>query len=155
QAHPSPELRSWCAGRLGAAERERNQKHRITAKGAVELVQLPLRNAAGAEPPELDPAEADAVWIGRHPVTNAQYALYLEANPSARPPRYWNDRRFNAPRQPVVGVPWDDAQRFARWAGCRLPSKTEWEYAANPQGGERAELPANGEWSGASRPVGQ
>lgn len=70
--------------------------------------------------------------IGYHldvrPVSNADYARFIEATGAPRPP--WMHRPgFGDPEQPVVGVTLSEARRYAHWAGKRLPSPAEWVRA--------------------------
>ena len=71
-------------------------------------------------------------------VTVAQYRACVTAGKCTAPGE-GNKCNWGAAghsRHPVNCVDWQQARAFCRWAGGRLPSETEWEYAA--RGGGRA-----------------
>ena len=76
-----------------------------------------------------------AFAVALTPVTNAEYACFLEAT-GHEPPGFWGDPRFTTPDCPVVGVSWLDAVDYCAWLSevtgyaCRLPTEAEREYAA-------------------------
>jgi formylglycine-generating enzyme required for sulfatase activity len=69
-----------------------------------------------------------AFYMDRYTVTNYQYRRFVEETGHRRP-WLWDDPMWNQPMQPVVGVGWDDARAYARWAGKLLPSEAQWEKA--------------------------
>ena len=68
-------------------------------------------------------------YLGVHPVTNEQYARFLWESSDVEAPSEWGNRGYNQPRQPVVGVCWDDARLYCEWAGLILLTEAQWEYA--------------------------
>jgi formylglycine-generating enzyme required for sulfatase activity len=94
-----------------------------------------------------------AYRIGRYPVTNAQYALFVQAT-GHFPPEHWTgqDSPHELEMHPVVNVSYADAVSFCRWlsgkARChfRLPTEEEWERAA--RGNDWRVYPWGDEWSG-------
>lgn len=70
----------------------------------------------------------DAFFMDKYQVTVEQYQRFLKAMGAENPPEWRDQIKF--PKRPVVNVSWNDAQAYAHWAGKRLPTETEWEYAA-------------------------
>jgi formylglycine-generating enzyme required for sulfatase activity len=82
--------------------------------------------------------------IDETPVTNAQFAAFLDASgyqPRQRENflRHWSGALPPAGREehPVVYVGLEDARAYAAWAGKRLPTEEEWQYAAQGKTGWR------------------
>jgi formylglycine-generating enzyme required for sulfatase activity len=94
----------------------------------------------------------DAYWMDKTVVTNAMYAVFLNANGNqTEGPTTWLDsgdedvlifqregvwepsRGYES--HPAVEITWFGAQAYCQWAGRRLPSEAEWEHAARGSDG--------------------
>lgn len=82
------------------------------------------------------PLEIDEFEIGVYPVTNAQYYRFVKET-GYKPPTEWQDRNELSYESyalkgdhPVVWVSCEDAEAYVNYVGGRLPSFTEWQYAA-------------------------
>lgn len=81
-------------------------------------------------------------YMDKFPVTNEQYLLFIRSS-GYKPSdtvnylKHWIDGRIpvGLEKYPIVNVSFEDAKAFANWAGKRLPTEMEWQYAAQTKEG--------------------
>ncbi len=86
----------------------------------------------------------DAFYIDIYEITNAQYKMFVDANPQWQkdyiPWKYhdgnylkdWDGNNYPIGKgdHPVANVSWHGARAYAKWVDKRLPTEAEWEKAA-------------------------
>jgi formylglycine-generating enzyme required for sulfatase activity len=127
--------------------------HVIYTFGEMEFVQVPagkfIMGSRSQDEPTEDEKPQHTVdmsydyFMARSPVTNAQYAAYVNAKGIIHPVDDWEKKRDH----PVVNVAWNDALAYCLWWNdlrknelpsgvvLRLPTEAEWEKAARGSNG--------------------
>jgi len=111
---------------------------------------MPAAGAAGAAGATAALTRVESYYLGKTPVTWGQYRAFCrEAGRKPPEPRY-----PVTDEHPVHGVSWKDAWDYCAWAGLRLPTEAEWEFAARGPDertwpwGEEAPSPETCNWEG-------
>lgn len=158
-------IEEWRGGGGGAVSRD-DDRSTVAGASGLELLEVPAASFALGAPADgfaydnerpQHQVEVEAFAIGRVPVTNRDWAAFIEAggyqraqwwspqgwawrlSEDAAAPLHWladgfqwqpGGARRRDPDAPVVHVSFHEAEAFARSHGLRLPTEIEWELAA-------------------------
>lgn len=120
------------------------------------------------QPFEWVPIPDKGYRIGKYPLTNDQFRLFLDNRGYQvrdwwtdggwgvcrilqwKQPRHWLDEKWNGSEYPVVGISWYEAFAYSVWLSemtgenITLPTESQWQYAS--QGGDGRLFPWGNEW---------
>ena len=82
------------------------------------------------EKPRHEVAITTGFWLSQAPVTVAAFRSCVAeiGGPMPEAPEF--NPGWEKEDHPIVGVTWEAAAAYCSWAGGRLPTEAEWEYAA-------------------------
>ena len=149
--HPLVPALAFIAGgtyRVGLSQADRRKLFALQGQVELELADEEFACASDTLP---------AFAITRFPITHGHFQLFIASGGygnrawwddpgwtwlqahggDARQPDHWNDRRYNAENQPVVGISWHEANAYACWLTAMtsdgrtfsLPSVAQWQAA--------------------------
>lgn len=108
----------------------------ITLKDGSELLYIPGGQFVMGESraKHVKPAhevEVAGFYMGKYEVTNEQYKRFCDETKRPYPKDYRGEKvdLKREPKSPVGYISWLDAKAYAKWAGGRLATEAEWEYA--------------------------
>jgi formylglycine-generating enzyme required for sulfatase activity len=152
--------RQWLRPPGGRGEQEPGGDTMVWEADGKEMVRIPAGEFLYGN--EKETRELPEFWIDKTPVTNAEYARFVEATGYRTTAEErgsgkidtgvkWQDvsgadwRHPGGPDtdiegrmdHPVLQVSWHDAVAYAEWAGKRLPTEEEWEKAARGTDGRK------------------